>query len=115
MRRLLLPLAVLGTLSTACATVQPPVEQRTSSLASIRAAQQVNAQEVPNAALYLQLAREQSARAEALMQAGDNREAQHLFERAQADAELALALAQEEPLRADAERLRQQIRTLQTP
>lgn len=114
MRRLL-PFTLLGSLSIACATTRAPVEERTSSLASIRSAQQMNADDVPNAALYLQLAKEQSARAEVFLQAGDNRQAKLLYQRAEADAELALALAQEEPLRADAERLRQQLKALGTP
>ena len=114
MRRLL-PFALLGSVSLACATAKPPLEQRTSSIASLRAAERVGAEEVPNASLYLQLAREQSTRAEVLMQSGKHREAQALFERAEADAELALALSQEEPLREDAERLRQQLRALGRP
>jgi hypothetical protein len=113
MRRLL-PFAVFGAVSIACATAKP-LEERTSSIASLRAAERVGADEVPNASLYLQLAREQSARAEVLMQSGKHREAQRLFQRAEADAELALALAQEEPLRQDAQRLREQLRALGHP
>jgi hypothetical protein len=92
-------------LLASCATAATS-ERTESSAASIRAAQEVGASNVPQAALHLQLAREQSERAGELIQAGgsdDREQAEWLLMRAQADAELALALAREDTDRSAAQ------------
>src|SRR5882757_10429239 len=83
-----------------CAS-SPPVAQQEQSSASIRAAEEVGAQRVPQAALHLQLAKEQfqAARAER----SDRERAGRLLARAQADADLALALARTESERSQAQ------------
>ena len=108
-RPLPLLLLGLGSLSLACATVRPPTEQMASSLASVRAAQEAGASELPIASTYLAYARVEADHASSMMRNGRNKEAQLLLERAEADAELALALAQEEPLRAEAQRAHQRL------
>jgi hypothetical protein len=86
-------------LAGGCATARPPTDNMESSAASIRAAQSAGAENVPNAKLYLQLANEQSARAKVLIASGgaDNMNtASKLLMRASADADLAIALADDD-------------------
>jgi hypothetical protein len=69
-----------------------------SSAASIRAAQEAGAAKEPSAALHLQLAEEQAEHAKGLIAEGgdvERADAELLLMRAQADAELALAIARE--------------------
>jgi hypothetical protein len=68
-------------------------ERMAAPRASIRAAQENGAQSNPQAALYLKLAQEEVARADALIRDGDRDEAARMLWRAEADAELAVALA----------------------
>ena len=87
-----------------------------SSAASIKGAEQAGAQDVPRAALYLQLANEESAKAKVLIASGgdDNmRAAQNLLMRAAADGELAIALAESDQDRVAAEKAQADIRTFQ--
>lgn len=77
-----------------------------SSAASISGAEQAGAESVPRAALHLQLANEQSAKAKQLIAAGgdDNmKAAANLLMRASADADLAIALADDDKDRVAAE------------
>lgn len=71
----------------------------------VRAAEEAGAEKVPQAALYLKLAREQMDEARKLEKDGDDRAAL-VFARARADAELALALAQENSIADQARKLR---------
>jgi hypothetical protein len=95
-----------------CASASPPTERLVASRAAIRAAEEVGAASVPKAALQLQLAREEMAAAERLMANGEHERASGVLMRAQADAELALALAREEPLRAQAEQTTARVQEL---
>ena len=63
------------------------------SRAAIRAAQEVGADEVPRAALHLRYARDQFAQAQELGEDGEGERAALVLRRAEADAELAIALA----------------------
>jgi len=87
----------------ACASTPPPHEREASSEAAIRAANEVGAAQVPQAALHLKLAQEQLDRGKAQMKNGDNNEAAYTLLRAQSDAELALALARENKTRTEAQ------------
>src|SRR4051794_20980413 len=107
-RRVAGPAGLASTLVlfAACAAAAPN-ERMASSNATIRAAQEVGASHVPQAALHLQLAREQAERAKGLTEKGGSDElaqADGLLMRAQADADLALALAREEVDRAQAQK-----------
>lgn len=106
----LLPVVVLP---MACATAKVPVAQLASSGAAIRSAEEMGANEVPQAAHHLQLAKRQTEQANKLMSDGKDRRAAFLLERATVDAELALSLAREEPTRREAERLMQRVQLLQ--
>ena len=88
--------------SSACASFPPPTTTVASSLAAVRGAEEVGAAEVPQAALKLQLAREQLAKAEALMADGEHELAHSMALRASNDAELAIVLVRESEARAAA-------------
>lgn len=75
-----------------CASA-PPTQRIEASTSAIRAAQELGAERVPTAALHLQLAKEQSEHAKKLIEDGKHEEATLLLMRAEADADLAVALA----------------------
>jgi hypothetical protein len=104
--RVMLGLFLGAALVGGCATSRPPTERMESSAASIRGAEEAGANDVPRAALHLQLANEQSGRAKVLIASGgqDNmRAAARLLMRASADGELAIALADDDKDRLAAE------------
>jgi hypothetical protein len=88
-------LASSSLLIVACGGAAIPQEQLTSAKAAISGAEVAGAPSEPQAALHLKLAKEQVTKAEALIKDGDNEEAARIIDRAQVDAELALALAKE--------------------
>ena len=96
----------------ASCTSSPPL-QTDSSTSAIRAAEAVGATDVPRAALHLQLAREGLERANALAQKGKHDEANSQLLRAEADAELAILLAQEQDERSAATEAMARVRQLQ--
>lgn len=105
MRRTGLAVLVLGAGLAACASMPPPHEREANSEAAIRAAREVGAQQIPQAALHLTLAQEQLEKGKALMRDGDNEEAAFMLQRAQADAELALAMTHESQTQMEAQRV----------
>ncbi len=88
--------AALLVSAMACGSYPPPTERLTTAEAAIRGAEEVGSGSVPQAALYLKLAQEQTEKARRLMQDGYNERAELTLKRAQADAELAIALAKEQ-------------------
>jgi hypothetical protein len=106
-------LASSALLIVACGGAAIPQEQLTSSKATISVAQAEGAQNEPKAQLHLKLAQEQVAKAEALIKEGDNEEATQLIERAQADADLAVALAKEAKSKKEAQDTIEQLQRLQ--
>jgi hypothetical protein len=112
--RAMLALLLGASLLGACASSKPPTEKLETSAASIAGAEQAGAGDVPRAALYLQLANEQSAKAKVLIASGgdDNmKAASNLLMRAAADGDLAIALADSDKDRVAAEAALQEIRT----
>ena len=107
--RLMLSLVVIGL--SGCATVQIPAERLEGSEASIRGAEELGATNVPAARLHLQLARDQTAQAKQLAADGDDR-ATLVLARAEADAELALGLAREVAVHADALRAAEDLKAV---
>jgi hypothetical protein len=79
-----------------CGSYPPPTERMTTAEAAIRGAQEVNAAQQPRAALHLKLAQEETDKARREMQDGYNEEAELTLRQAQADAELAIAIAKEQ-------------------
>ncbi len=84
---------VLGISALAACASQEPTRELVASSAAIRTAEAVGASKEPSAALHLQLARDQTDRARQLIADGDRTGAERLLRRAEADANLAVALA----------------------
>jgi hypothetical protein len=103
--------------SLGCATAPLPAERLASAEAGTRAAAEVGAEGVPQAALHLKLARDQIKQAKGLVQRGETDRAAMMLTRAETDAELSLALARESAARAEATAVLAQVQTLrqQTP
>lgn len=92
----------------ACSSAPLRTEGSTSG---IRAAEEAGAAKVPQASLHLQLAKEELELAKRLAAKGDKKEAASMLLRAEADAELAVALSRGDAEKAEAiaaiERVRQ--------
>lgn len=88
--------ALLLALFAGCGSYPPPTERMTTAEAAIRGAEELGASKVPQAALYMKLAQEQTEKAKRLMQDGYNEHAELVLRRAQSDAELAIAIAKEQ-------------------
>lgn len=103
----------LFALLSACGGSGPvPSTERTKALADVRAAEEVGAGQVPKAALHLKMARDQIATAERLIADEENEEAAMVLTRAQADAEVAIALAHENKLRQEAQEAQAKVELL---
>lgn len=102
---------VLFAVLARCATA--PVTNEHIAEAPIRAAEELGASQVPEAALELKLARDQTEQAKQLLKNGDKGRAEMMLLRAKADAELAVALAKEAPLQAEAKKASEEVKTLQ--
>jgi len=85
----------LTALGIGCGSATLPTQQLASTEASVRAAQELGAQNVPRAELHLRLAKEEVERAHKLADDGDEDRAKMQLERARADAELAVALSRQ--------------------
>jgi hypothetical protein len=93
-----------------CAS-SPPLRTEASS-SGIRAAEEVGAAKVPQASLHLQLAKEELQNAKALAANNEKERAVSMLSRAEADAELAVALSREDAERADARAAVDRVRQL---
>jgi hypothetical protein len=100
-----------GTLFSVGCVSGPAVAERQirESYASVRAAEEVGAERVPQASLYIELAREQLAEARSLIERGRTERATRMLERAGSDADLALALARAHAARRNAQIAQQRI------
>ncbi len=103
---------VCAVLAVGCGSYPAPTERVSSAEAAIRGAQEVGAGGVPAAALSMKLAQEEVQKAKQLMQDGDNKRAELILMRAQADAELSLAQAREQQAKAEAEKSVDQVKQL---
>jgi hypothetical protein len=108
-------LACLSTLALGlgCASAPLPTQQLGQAQGAIRAADETGASRHPRANLHLKMARDQVRAAETLIREEEMLEAKVLLERAEADAELALALAREARLRTEARDAISRVRELQ--
>jgi hypothetical protein len=104
------PMLLLGCGGTPASTARMGTTQ-----AAIRSAGEVGAERNPTAALHLQYAREQFTQAEQLSRNGEGPRAERVLARAEADAELALALSRRAAALAAAEQATSQVRSLQAP
>lgn len=103
-------LAVLALVG--CGGSDVPQQQLSESTSDIRAAEELGADRHPRAALHLKMARDQMRTARALIADGDGDEAYPVLVRAEADAELALTLAREARMRAEAREAMNKVREL---
>ena len=71
----------------------PAVVNQEPSMSAIRAAEEVGASKVPNASLYLQLAKEELENAKIMATNSNKEQSESMLLRAQSDAELAVALS----------------------
>jgi hypothetical protein len=95
-----------------CASYPAPTERMTASQSAVRGAQEVGAQNNPQAALHLKLAQEQVDQARQLMNDGDNKRAEFVLLRGESDAELAIALAREASARNEAQKALDELKQL---
>ncbi|MCK6591765.1 MAG: DUF4398 domain-containing protein [Polyangiaceae bacterium] len=105
-------LALLAIAAIGCGGAAIPHEQLASSQASIRAAEEIGANSYPTAELHLRFAKDQVEKARALIADDENEEAKLVLQRAQADADLAIAITKESSVRTEAERALAQVREL---
>ncbi|WP_164011510.1 DUF4398 domain-containing protein [Pyxidicoccus trucidator] len=89
-----------------------PTERRVEAEASLKAAEGAGAARVPEAARHLEYARQQLAAAERLLVEGEQEAAELRFRQAEADADLAHALARSVPMEQQARRTTQQAESL---
>ena len=99
MKKAVLPLIAMAI--GGCASVVIPPDHLEREQASARAAEELGAEGVPDAKLHLQLAQDQTATAKKLAADGDER-ADLMLSRAQSDAELAVGMAKEVSVHAQA-------------
>jgi Na+(H+)/acetate symporter ActP len=83
---------LFAALIAGCAST-PVVVNKEASTSAIRAAEEVGASKVPSASLYLQLAKEELENAKVLATKSNKEQSESMLSRAQADAELAVALS----------------------
>ena len=100
-------------LAIGCGGSSQMAPEEADARASVLAAETVGAEGTPGASLHLELAREQIARAGELAEDGKSEAAQRMLARAELDAELAIALADQAQMREEAQEARDRIRTLQ--
>jgi len=87
------------TIIAGCASVPLRTEASTSG---IRAAEEAGAAKAPQASLHLQLAREELESAKGLAAKGEKEQADSMLMRAEADAELAVALSHRDAEKSEA-------------
>lgn len=108
-KKLVMSLAVLAV--SGCVAIKIPPESLEHNEASMRSAQEVGAENVPAAKLHLQMAKDQTEAAKKLAAKGDKR-AVLLLARAESDAELALGLAREATVHAEAQRAAEDLKAV---
>jgi len=100
-------------LAVAAGCASSPALRTDSSTTAIRAAEAVGANNVPNAALHLQMAREELELAKGMADKGQKDQASSQLLRAEADAQLAVVLSQEQNEKADAQQAMERVHQLQ--
>jgi hypothetical protein len=104
-------LALCAPFLVACAH-EPTMQRMEESASAVRAAEEVGARKQPVAALHLQLAKEQMERAQKMIKDGDRENGEMMLVRAEADADLAVALSRTAQEQADAQGAVDKVRQL---
>jgi hypothetical protein len=112
MVRRMLTLAVF-TLLARCASAPVQSEHLAQTEGPLRAAEELGAARVPEAALELKLAKDEIEQDKQFLKDGNKQRADMMLLRSQADAELAVALARKAPLEAEARNAAEQVKALQ--
>jgi len=114
--KIMIPIGAMALLA-ACASTPIPADKYARSQASVKAAEELNAQNEPQAALHLKLAKQQLEQAKNLMKDGDNKNASLLLLRAESDGEAALNIARAKSAQVEAQQtigqIQQQMAQLQ--
>ena len=105
--------AVAGALAAGCAA-EFPARQLARTEAAVRAADDLGADQVPRAAVYLDMAEDSLQLARSYMATEEIEAAKMALDRASYDAEVALAIAREEQTRQQAMGARKAIEVLRT-
>jgi hypothetical protein len=85
----------VSVLGIGCGSSAVPVDKLTDTQSTIRAAEEVGAEQTPPATLHLKMARDEFAAAQKAANDKDDKQARLYLNQAQSDADLALALARE--------------------
>lgn len=113
MRTLCVATAAVALFLAACGgSIPPPSDRLASAEAAARSARELGADRHPKAQLHVRLASDQIEQAKKLMADGDNRRAELVLQRANADAELAVMLAKENNARSEAEQAQEKVKSL---
>lgn len=101
-------------LVTSCGSAQkPPNDEMTQARAGVRAAEEVGAKDVPQAALHYKMANDQILSAEEFIAKEEMKKARDLLLRAEVDAELAIALTKAVKKADDAQQAAAKVETLE--
>ena len=106
--------ATFATLLGACGGSALPPARIADTQSAISAAAAVGADNNPQAALHLKMARDQLKQAQALVNDGKDDEARLVLERANADAEVALMITRETVATANARKAEAEVQNLGT-
>ena len=106
--------ALLTTLVVACGGSSLPPAKAADTQSSISAAAAVGADQNPQAALHLKMARDQLKQAQGLIEDGKDEEARLVLDRATADAEVALMITREAQAAANLKKARGDVEALQS-
>ncbi|MBX3229681.1 MAG: DUF4398 domain-containing protein [Labilithrix sp.] len=108
-----LAIILIGLLLVACGSSMPaPTDRLASAEAASRSAKELGANNEPKAALHLKLASDQIDQAKKLIADGDNKRADLVLQRANADAELAVMLAKEHNAKTEADKAQQNVKKI---
>ncbi len=106
-------IVTVGFFLVACGSSFPqPTDRLSSAEAAARSAKELGADNNPKAQLELKLAQEQIEQAKKLIADGDNKRADLVLQRANADAELAVMLAKEASAKAEAEKAQENMKNI---
>lgn len=106
--------ALLTLLVVGCGGSSLPPAKAADTQSSISAATAVGADQNPQAALHLKMARDQLRQAQGLIEDGKDDEARLVLERATADAEVALMITREAQAAANLKKARGDVEALQS-
>lgn len=106
--------ALLFTLLVACGGSTLPPAKAADTQSAVSAAAAVGADQNPQAALHLKMARDQLKQAQGLAEDGKDEEARLVLERATADAEVALMITREAQAAANVKKAQADVEGLQS-